>query len=315
MTLKERLKICQNFKYYSRNRSVRHFFGEFCLDYFPRLLSDKQYICATWYRYFGKSLNLSNPKTYTEKLQWLKLYDHNPIYSLLVDKYRVKSWAASKIGEDYVLPVIAKFKDPEEIDIESLPDSFVLKCNHDCGGSIICKGKSDFDFDRALARIKKSFRRNYYRAAREWPYKNVKPLIFAEPFLCDSADKGNLIDYKFFCFDGVPKVMYVSCDRSGTPNTTFYDMDRKRLPIAFRDSSSTDLTPPPCVEDFEKMRSLASILSEGIPHVRVDFYLVDHHVFFGEMTFFHCAGWIPAKPDEWNSLLGSWINLENLRAR
>lgn len=281
-------------------------FGYDLIKTHPMWMSDKFYVKVQWWMIMGYELDLHNPRTFNEKLQWLKLYDRNPLYTELVDKYRVKDWVAAKIGSEYVIPTLKMYKTPEEIDLNELPEQFVLKCNHDSGSVIICKNKALFDLTAAKQKLSKCINHNFYKDAREWAYKNVKPVLFAEKFMYEEGGE-NLMDYKFFCFNGMPRVMYMSRDHAEHCTTDFFDMEFNRLPIRMQAPNSD--VPPQKPKQFEELKRLASILSEGIPQVRVDFYVVDGKIYFGEMTFYHCAGLAEVKPSEWNSKLGDMICL------
>lgn len=256
----------------------------------------------------GKDLNLENPVNYTEKLQWLKLYDHRPEYTLMVDKYESKKYVAERIGEQYIIPLLGVWGNAEDIDFSALPDQFVLKTTHDSGALVICKDKSRLDIKAAKRRLNHFLRRHYYDCNREWPYKNVKPRIIAEKYMEDSACK-ELRDYKFFTFGGVPKILYIAQGRGrGEPTVAdFFDMDFNHLPFTIdHDMAKVPPKKPAC---FEEMKRLAAILSEGTPQLRVDFYEVDGKVYFGEMTFFHCSGFAPFHPEEWDRIFGDWVIL------
>lgn len=256
----------------------------------------------------GKELNLENPVDYTEKLQWLKLYDRRPEYTVMVDKYEAKKYVAQRIGEQYVIPLLGVWENANDIDFSALPDQFVLKTTHDSGALVICKDKKTLDIEAAKKRLNHFLKRRYYDCNREWPYKNVKPRIIAEKYMEDSAFK-ELRDYKFFTFGGEPKVLYIAQGRGrgGETVADFFDMDFNHLPFTI-DHDMADLPPqkPKC---FEEMKRLAAILSEGTPQLRVDFYEVDGHVYFGEMTFFHCSGFEAFHPKEWDEIFGSWVTL------
>lgn len=256
----------------------------------------------------GKDLNLENPVDYTEKLQWLKLYDHRPEYTTMVDKYAVKQFVAKKIGEQYVIPLLGVWENADEIDFAALPNQFVLKTTHDSGALVICKDKEKLDIKAAKNRLAHFLKRKYYDCNREWPYKNVKPRIIAEAYMEDSKYK-ELRDYKFFTFGGVPKVLYIAQGRGrGEPTVAdFFDMDFNHLPFTIDHDMAK--IPPEKPECFEEMKRLASILSEGTPQLRVDFYEVDGRVYFGEMTFFHCSGMEKFHPEEWNRIFGDWVIL------
>lgn len=261
------------------------------------------------YRFFmGKELDLDNPKVYTMKLQWLKLYDHRSEYTTMVDKYTVKKYVADRIGEEYVIPLLGVWNRVEDIDFDSLPDRFVLKTTHDSGGVVICKDKNKLDIPAAKEKLKYFLGRKYYAYNREWPYKNVTPRIIAEAYMEDSTYK-ELRDYKFFTFGGVPKVLYIAQGRGrGEPTVAdFFDMEFNHLPFTI-DHDMADV-PPKKPENFELMQELATKLSEGTPQLRVDFYEVDGKVYFGEMTFFHCSGLAPFHPEEWDRIFGDWVVL------
>lgn len=261
----------------------------------------------------NKKLNLSNPELFNEKLQWLKLYDHNIGYSDMADKYLVKSIVAARIGSEYVAPVLGVWNDPRKIDWDILPEKFVLKTNHDGGGNgiVVCKDKSKLKISQAKKILMRSWRRSSYRIAREWPYKNIKKVVFAEKFLEDSRYH-ELRDYKFFCFDGTPKLLYVASERGrqAKANFDFFDMDFNHLEITNGHSLSKQPIEKP--ESFDEMKRLASELSAGFPFIRVDFYEVDGHPYFGEYTFYHLGGTGTFHPDEWNKILGDWITLPSI---
>lgn len=251
---------------------------------FLRVFSDETYL-KLYYRFFiGRKLDLNHPKGYNEKLQWLKLHDRNPEYIQLVDKYQAKQVAAEMIGEQYITPVIAgPWKGIEEIDINELPNKFVLKASHDSGGVVICEDKQTFDWKKAKKKLKKALKYNYYYVGREWPYKNIVPCIFAEQYL-ECRDAGGLVDYKFMCFDGVPKLMFTVTERTSSIKVDFFDMDFNHLPIVRHYPNSVDKIKKP--EHFELMKELSRKLAKDFPHVRIDFYEVDGRIFFGEWTFY-----------------------------
>ena len=272
-------------------------------------MSDKTFLRIFYYGHFRKSLNLNNPETYNEKLQWLKLFDRREIYSVMVDKYEAKGFISSIIGEQYVIPTIGVWDTFDEIDFDSLPMQFVLKCTHDCGGLIICKDKNDLDLDLARKKINKCLKTNYYYKGREWPYKNVKPRIIAETYM-ENSETNDLRDYKFFCFDGEPKYLFIATERQSETEDTkfdFFDMNYEHLDI--RNGHPNASVPPKKPECFEEMKRLAANLSKGIPQIRVDFYEVDGRVYVGELTLFHWSGAVPFEPEEWDYKFGELINL------
>ena len=267
-------------------------------------MPDKLYLQILYRLKFGKRLDLRNPQTFNEKLQWLKLHDRKPEYTRMVDKYEAKQYIAEKIGEEYVIPTLGVWERFEDINFDVLPDQFVLKCTHDSGGLVICRDKSNLDIEAARKKITKSLKRNYYYHGREWPYKNVKPRIIAEQYIEDTAEDA-LTDYKYFCFHGNPKVMYISKDHGKNPCTDFFDMEFQHLPIKARDPNAEVMPTKP--EQHEKMKQIAAVLSKGIPHLRVDFYLVNGKIYIGELTFYHMGGFTQIQPEEWNVRMGSWI--------
>ena len=260
----------------------------------------------------GRTLNLHNPVLYTEKLQWLKLYDHRPEYSTIVDKYAVKQYVAEKIGEEYVIPLLGVWDRVENIDFESLPQRFVLKTTHDSGGIVICTDKSKLDVAAARKKLAYFLKRNYYDCNREWPYLNVPHRIIAEAYMEDTSTQ-ELRDYKFFTFGGEPKVLYIAQGRGkGEPTVAdFFDMEFNHLPFTIDHDMAA--VPPERPHCFEEMKRLAAVLSEGTPQLRVDFYEVDGKVYFGEMTFFHCSGMDAFHPEEWDRIFGNWVNLPEKR--
>lgn len=275
---------------------------------FFKYIDDKKYLKIKYKLIMGKKIDLQNPQTFNEKLQWLKLYDRNHQYTQMVDKYEAKKYVASIIGEEYIIPTIGIYNSFDEIDFKKLPNKFVIKCTHDSGGLILCKNKEKLDIAKAKKKIDKCMKNNYYYKHREWPYKNVKPRIIIEEYLEDKIIK-KMIDYKFFSFNGNPKIMYVS-DNSHTDNQhcCFYDMNYKKLDIKRKDYQEfeKEIKKP---NNFEKMIEFSKILSKDIPHVRVDWYEINGKLYFGELTFFTCSGFIPFDPEEWDYKLGEMLKL------
>ena len=257
----------------------------------------------------GYKLNWKNPKTYNEKLQWLKLYDRKPIYTTMVDKNMAKKFIADKVGVDYIIPTLGVYDKFDDISFGDLPEKFVIKCTHDSGSFVICKDKSKLDIKAAKQKITNSLKNDYYWRGREWPYKNVERRIIVEQFMSevDAFGEDCLTDYKFFCFNGEPKVFYIGRDKARNPSTDFFDMDFNHLELTTKDPNAK-ITPekPVC---FDEMVMVAKKLSEGIPHLRVDFYQVNGKLYCGEMTFFHNGGMSKFNPPEWDYKLGEWIDL------
>ncbi len=271
-------------------------------------MSDEQYLKIAFRIKMGRALNLENPQSFNEKIQWLKLHNRKDIYTLWVDKYEAKRLASKIIGEEYVIPTLGVYDHFDEINFDMLPDQFVLKCTHDSGGLVICKNKVLLDKQAAKKKLENCLKHNFFWGQREWPYKNVKPRIIAEEYMEDSCTH-ELRDYKFFTFDGDVKALFIATERSSKEETKFdfFDADGKLLPFT---NGHPHATPTPTLPTcFEKMKEFASILGRGIPQVRVDFYEVNRKVYFGEMTFSHWSGLVPFVPEEWDYTFGDWINL------
>jgi len=276
-------------------------------------LSDDEYIKRKFRAEMGYDLDLDCPKTYNEKLQWLKLYDRKSLYSQMVDKYEVKKYVAEKIGEKYIIPTYGVWDNFDDIDFAQLPNKFVLKCTHDSGGLVICRDKRELNIDGARRRINRCLKKNFFLCGREWPYKNVTPRIIAEKYVEDKKS-GELRDYKFFCFNGEPKIMFIASDRqkkSEEVKFDFYDMDFNHLPI--RNGHPLAKLKPEKPIRFNEMKNLASQLSQSIPQLRVDFYEVNGDIFFGELTFFQHSGFCPIEPKEWDVRMGDWINIDIIK--
>lgn len=276
-----------------------------------RLYPDKLFLKILFQLRTGYRLNLKNPQTFNEKLQWLKLNNRNPICTQMVDKIEVKKYVASIIGEEYLIPTLAVYESAEEIDFSILPNQFVLKCTHDSGGIVVCRDKSNLDINVAKEKMKKGLKRDYFYRNREWPYKNVLHRIIAEQYMEDESGY-ELKDYKFFCFDGVPKLLFVATDRGLIYEETkfdFYDMQFNHLPFTngHPNSNKTIIRP----RGFEQMKDIAAKLSKGFPHLRVDLYDINGRVYFGELTFYHWSGMTPFEPIEWDYKLGNLIELPN----
>lgn len=274
-----------------------------------RHIPDSLYLKMKYRASFYKKLNLRSPQTYNEKLQWLKLYDRKPEYTDMVDKYEVKKYIADRIGQEYIIPTLGIWERVEDIDFEALPNQFVLKCTHDSGGLVICRDKSKLDVAKAKEKLSKSLKNNFFYSGREWPYKNVKPRILAETYMEDEKTK-ELRDYKFFCFDGEAKALFIATERQKAGEEVkfdFFDMEFNHLD--FRQGHPNANVVPEKPKTFDKMRELAEIVSKNIPQIRVDFYEVDGKIYFGEMTFFHHNGMVPFDPPVWDETFGNWIKL------
>lgn len=278
------------------------------------LLSDNKAIHIEYRANTGHKLDLDNPRNFNEKLQWLKLNDHNPLYTTVVDKYLVKDYVASAMGgADIIIPTLGMWESPEEIDFDSLPNQFVLKTNHSGGntGVVICRDKSTFDIDEAKQKLAKSLKKDVYKVSREWPYKNVKRCIIAEEYMEDQKT-GELRDYKFFCFNGEPKALFVATGRQqyDEPRFDFFDMGYNHLDLRCPHPQAETIPERP--ESFEMMKEIARKLSQDFPHVRVDLYEINGKPYFGELTLYHWEGLMPFYPESWNDKFGEWLTLPTI---
>lgn len=276
------------------------------------LFSDKFIVKCAYKEYTGKKLDLKNPQTFNEKLQWLKLYNRKSEYTAMVDKYEAKKLVAEQIGEEYVIPTLGVWDKFDDIDFDDLPDQFVLKTTHDSGGLIICKDKSKLDKQAAKNKLQKSLKRNYFWYLREWPYKNVKPRIIAEKFMKDSfhPDEPSLLVYKIMCFHGQPKIIQaIQGDKTKEESIDYFDCDWNRLSL--RQNFPNSKNPLAKPQSLEEMLAFAAKMSKGVPFLRVDFYEIEQKPYFSEFTFFSDAGIAKFEPEEWDYTLGSWIELPN----
>jgi len=274
-----------------------------------KLLPDKLYLSLRFRSRFGRFPNFKSPTTFNEKLQWLKLYDRNSAYTTMVDKYEAKIYVSRILGEEYIIPTLGVWTKFEEIDFDSLPSQFVLKCTHDSGGLVICKDKSKLDIDNAREKINQSLKRNFYYIGREWPYKNVVPRIIAEQYMDDNGHVP--IDYKIYCFNGKPYKVMLCLDRDKDSPTKFYSFDREWNLLRHNNlgkEAPEDFTLPQPI-NLKKMFEFAEVLSKDIPFVRVDFYEVSGQLYFGELTFYPDSGFDNAILPEIDSLYGSMIKL------
>lgn len=278
------------------------------------LYSDELFLKLRYRCNMGCWPDLKHPKKFTEKMQWLKLYDRKDEYTKLVDKITVKQFVGSVISKDIIIPTLGVWNNFDDIDFNILPNEFVLKTNHSGGstGVVICKDKTNFDINHARKLLNSSLKSNSYYTTKEWPYKNVKPQILAETLLHSDNGK-DLADYKFFCFHGVPRMMFIASDRTDSRKETkfdFYDMEFHHLPFINGHPNSTEPIAKPT--KFDEMVRLSKILSKNIPHVRVDFYEANNMVYFGELTFYHYSGWVPFKPAVWDRIIGDWLQLPTI---
>lgn len=276
---------------------------------FGGCLPDKTYLSWIYQLECGHRLNLNHPQRYNEKLQWLKLYYRDSLWTKLVDKYGVKELVSERVGSEYIVPCLGVWNRGEDIEWDKLPDRFVLKTNHDSGnnGVFICKDKAKIDKGRWIKKINASLRRDTSIPGREWPYKDVERCVFAEKYLEDAT--GELRDYKFFCFDGIVKYLFIATERQsgGEVKFNYFDADFNDLGIVQQHPMSAKKIEKPKM--FEQMKELAAKLSKELPEVRVDLYEVDGKIYFGEYTFFHHGGMVSFHPDKWDFIWGENIVL------
>ena len=279
------------------------------LKFIGVIIPDRIYLQLMFRLMLGEKLNLKNPKTFNEKLQWLKLYNRKPEYTTMVDKYAVKEYVAKKIGTEYIIPTLGVWNKADDIDWEKLPNQFVLKTTHGGGGCdvIICKDKSTFDREAAIKKLNNSLKSDIYRIYREWPYKDVPKRIIAEKYMTDLGK--DLDDYKIHTFNGVPKFILVCKDRfKGNMIDDFYSPDWKLLDVR-RPGHPNSHEPQDKPKELAEMLRLSEVLSKDIPFLRVDFYTSNNKVYFGELTFFPASGMSKFEPEKWDEIFGDWLNL------
>ncbi len=277
-------------------------------------VSDYFFLKALYFLVVGERLNLKNPTTFTEKMQWLKLHDHNERYHQLVDKFEVKKYVSAIIGEQYVIKTLAVWDSIDKIDVNCLPNQFVLKTTNGGGstGVVICRNKESFDLEDAKRRLERSALFDIYQKMGEWVYKGIKPRIIAEELLVNEVSNGDIPDFKIWCFGGEPKILFYASNRFNEekkpPYFDYYDMELNKLPVKSKGHQNS----PSVLEwfpQFDEMKELARKLSKGFHFVRTDFYLVNGKIYFGELTFYHDAGLVPFEPEFWNNKFGDMIML------
>lgn len=277
-----------------------------------KILPDKLYLSLRYRMILGEWPDLKNPKSFDEKLQWLKLHDHNPDYTFMADKYEAKKYVADKIGDKYIIPTLGVWDSFDEIDFDQLPNQFVLKCTHNSGGLVICSDKSKLDMEKTREIITSSLKENYFWHGREWAYKDIQPRIIAEQYMVDESGI-ELKDYKIFNFHGIPKIIEVDFNRFVEHKRNIYTTDWEYLDvrIQYPNDRSVRIEKPKCLDELLK---LAGKLSEGIPHLRTDFYVINEKIYFGELTFYHGAGFEKFTPKSFGLEMGNWLQIpENSR--
>jgi hypothetical protein len=273
-------------------------------------LPDEEFLKRAYRANLGHELDLENPQTFNEKLQWLKLYNRRPEYTIMVDKYRVRDYIAEKLGEEYLIPLLGVWNDPDEIDFDALPNQFVLKCNHNSGlGMCICKDKSKLDIKKVKKELIKGLKQDYYLTGREWPYKDVPRKIICEKYMTDDSGT-ELSDYKIHNFNGVPKVILVCSERFSNSglHEDFYDVNWKKIDLKRPEhpTSEQEVNKP---KELEKMLIFSEKLSKNYPFMRTDFYEVNGQLYFGEITLYPTSGFASFEPEEWDETFGEWIKL------
>lgn len=274
--------------------------------FFSKYLSDETFVRWEYFSGMKKFPNLDHPTTYNEKLQWLKLNNQHEEYAQLVDKYEAKEYVRQILGDSVIIPTLGVWESFDEIEFDKFPCQFVLKTTHDSGGVVVVKDKEKMDKAEVRKKLEKSLKNNFFYEHREYPYKNIKPRIIAEKFMVDESGT-ELKDYKFFCFDGDVKMLFVATDRPFDTRFDFFDADFNHLPFKQGHPLATKEIKKP--KGFEKMKEIAATLSKGFPHVRVDLYDINGHIYFGELTFFHFSGNVPFEPEEWDYKIGEWLKL------
>lgn len=290
--------------FYKNPRKLIRLLGDYKLF---NWLPDQIYLKFVYWGETGKKLNLDTPITFNEKLQWIKLNDRKPEYSKYADKYNVRSYVSKIIGEQYLIPLLGVYDSVEEIDWDSLPNKFVLKCTHGSGSNIICTDKEILDIEVTKMKLGKWMKKSWYWFGREWCYKDIKPRIICEKYLVDESGT-ELKDYKIFCFNGEPKLIQVDFSRFVEHKRNLYSVDWKYVDgtIKYPNQPSFNIKKPQKLDD---MLRCAKILSGNIPHVRIDFYSINDQIYFGEMTFYHGSGYEEFEPESLGILMGSWIDL------
>ena len=275
---------------------------------FLRIIPTKPYLKMVYKIKTGENINLKNPTTFCDKQNWLKLNDIHPEYTQLVDKVGVREYIKEKIGEEYLFPIYGTWEHFSDIDFDTLPDKFVLKCNHDSGSVKVVTDKSKINMKELKAFFEARLKMNPYVFGREYPYKKVKPCIIAEKFMTPDGEE-DIRDYKFFCFDGNPEIMFIATDRSTDVKFDFFDMKFNHLDIVnIHDQSGIEIEKP---QMFNEMKELAAKLSQGMKFVRIDLYEIAGKIYFGEFTFFHGGGFWPMYPREWETKLGDLIHIDD----
>lgn len=304
-------------------RKIKAFYRDyFTVDgMYTSLLPDKLYLKKLYKKKTGKELNLKNPTLFNEKLNWLKLYNRRPEYTMMADKYRVRDYIKEKIGEEYLVPLLGVYDKVEDIDFDSLPNKFVLKCNHD-SEVVICRDKENNDFqckkgkissiEEVKAYLRKRLGINFYKASREWPYKNIERKIICEKYL-ENSNGNALLEYNAFCFNGVPKFFKVGTKKEDeTLVKDFYNSEWEYMDLITGEAAGDVYSKP---EFFDEIIRIAKVFSKDIPHIRVDFLVCDNRLYSGELTFFSAGGFWKLNPEKWDRIFGDYLELPKKKYR
>lgn len=299
--IKEKLK---------ENEFIMDIYNKVSQNYYKYLFTDEQLIQKKYMKEMGRKANLENPNTFNEKIQWLKLNWYDPLAIKCADKFEVREYVKKTIGSEYLIELLGVYETVDEINLNDLPNSFVFKATHGSGFNIICKDKNNMNWKKEFRKMRRWLKTNYYWANREWVYKDIKPRIICEKFL--SGDKGQIPeDYKFFCFDGEPKFLYIASDRGIDTKFDFYDLNWNKIPVSQCYPNSDYIYPKP--DNLDLIIELARKLSKGFPHVRVDFYILKDRIIFGELTFFHFSGTKKFIPEKYDKVFGDYIDLSKIK--
>lgn len=273
------------------------------------IVPDSIYLKFQYKHHFGKNLNLKEPRTFNEKIQWLKLHDRKSDYTKYVDKYEVRNYIKDSIGEEYLIPLLGVYNNVDEINWEELPNKFVLKCTHGSSCNIICTDKTKLDIKESKKQLNTWMKKNWYWYGREWPYKNAEPKIICEKFL-EQKEGEELRDYRLFCFHGQPKMITVDFSITDKKKTrrNIYDLEWNSIDaeISYPKETSIDVKKP---AQLDKIIELSKILSANFRHARIDFYIIEEKVYFGEITFYHQSGYGKISPPEFDKEMGDWLNI------
>lgn len=277
------------------------------VQYLGRLLPDRLYLQIKYFKWFRKFINFRNPKTFNEKIQWLKLYDHNPKHIIMADKYEAKLALKDIIGDEYIIPTYGVWDSFDEIDFDLLPNEFVLKTTHDCGGVVLCRDKATFDYESAKEFLTKHLNTNYYLTAREWPYKHIKPRIIAEKFMVDESGE-ELKDYKVFNFGGEPFCIQVDFNRFKEHKKNLYDTNWNFMNLSFNYPShpEIEIKKP---DNLSEILELSKKVAGDEAFVRVDFYSINGKTYIGEVTYYPASGYGKFAPEKYDYIFGEKIVL------